>query len=88
VGDQESKLFVTLARDAADSQRRLKELQQHFDKTGQCKSAPEIGDGAIRASNSFEGSVIAISKGRYLALLLNPAAGGDQLLSSAVQNLK
>lgn len=87
-GEQESKLFVTLARDAADSQRRLKELQQHFDKTGQCKSAPEIGDGAIRASNSFEGNVIAMSKGRYLALLLNPSAGGEQLLRSAVQNLK
>lgn len=87
-GEQESKLFVTLARDAADSQRRLKELQQHFDKTGQCKSAPDIGEGAIRASNSFEGNVIAMSKGRYLALLLNPAAGGEQLLRSAVQNLK
>ena len=87
-GDLESKLFVTLARDEADAQQRFKQLQEHFSKTGKCKAAPELGQGVVRASNSFEGTVIAQMKGRYLFLLVNPAAGGEQLLSVAVATLE
>ncbi len=86
-GDQESKLLVTLARDATDAQQRLKQLEQHFTKTGRCEPAPEFGAGAIRASNSFEGTVIAQTKGRYLILLLNPAKGSNQLLRMAAAGL-
>jgi Family of unknown function (DUF6599) len=86
-GGQESKLFVTVARDAADAQQRLKQLEQHFTKTGHCQLAPELGEGAIRASNSFEGSVIARTKGRYLLLLVNPAKGSEQLLKNAAAGL-
>lgn len=88
LGDQESKLFVTLARDEADAQKRLKQLALHFAKTGQCRPAPELGEGAIRASNSFEGSVIAQTKGRYLVLLLNPGKGSEQLLRSTAAGLE
>ncbi len=87
-GDQESKLYVTLARDGADAQQRLVQLEEHFAKTGQFKAAPEIGEGAIRASNSFEGGVIAIVKGRYLILLMNPAAGGEPILKNAAERLE
>ncbi len=86
-GDQESKLFVTVARNAADAQQRLKQLEQHFLKTGQCEHAPELGEGIIRASNSFEGSVIAQTKGRYLLLLVTPANGSEQLLKNAAAGL-
>ena len=86
-GDQESKLFVTMARDAADAQGRLKQLEQHFAKTGKCGPAPEIGEGAIRGSNSFEGSVVAETKGRYLILLVNPANGSEPLLNGAAASL-
>ena len=86
-GGQESKLYVTLARDEADARQRLQQLTAHFTKTGQCKAAPEIAEGAIRAGNSFEGTVIAQASGRYLLLLLSPAAGGDQLLKNAAMHL-
>jgi Family of unknown function (DUF6599) len=86
-GDQESKLFVTVARDEADAQQRLKQLEQHFTKTGHCEPAPELSEGAIHASNSFEGSVIARTKGRYLLLLVNPAKGSEQLLRIAAAGL-
>jgi hypothetical protein len=86
-GDQESKLFVTVSRDESDAQERLKQLELHFAKTGQCQPAPEFGGGAIRASNSFEGSVIAQTKGRYLILLVNPAKGSEQLLKEAAAGL-
>jgi uncharacterized protein DUF6599 len=86
-GDQESKLFVTVARDEADAQQRLKQLEQHFTKTGHCEPAPAVAEGAIRASNSFEGSVIARTKGRYLLLLVNPAKGSEQLLKNAAADL-
>jgi len=86
-GDQESKLFVTLARDEADAQQRLKQLAEHFSKTGQCQAAPELGQGAIRASNSFEGNVVAQTKGHYLVLLMNPATGGERLIKETTGDL-
>ena len=86
--DQESKLLVTVARDQSDAQQRLQQLAQHFAKTGQCQSAPELAEGAIRASNSFEGSVIAQTTGRYLVLLLNPGKGSEQLLRNTAAALQ
>lgn len=87
-GDKESKLYVTLARDDADAQQRLKQLEEHFAKTGKCKAAPELGEGAIQGSNSFEGTVIARVKGRYLLLMMNPAARGEQQLRDAAERLE
>jgi hypothetical protein len=87
-GDQESKLFVTVARDEDDAQQRLKQLEQHFAKTGRCQPASELGAGAIQASNSFEGSVVAETKGRYLLLLVNPGKGSEQLLKNAAAGLE
>ena len=87
-GDQETKLYLTLAADAADARQRLKQIAEHFSKTGQCKAAPELGEGAIRASNSFEGSVIALAKGRYVVLLLNPATGSERLLNAITNSLE
>jgi hypothetical protein len=86
-GDQETKLFVTLAQNNDDAQQRLKQLEGHFLKTGQCKAAHEPGEGAIHCSNSFEGSVIAQTRGRYLFLLLNPGAGSEQLMRSTAEAL-
>ena len=88
VDDRESKLFVTLARDKSDAQQRLKLLGEHFAETGQCKAAPDLGSGAIRVSNSFEGSAIALTQGRYLVLLMNPATGSEEILRGAVNALR
>lgn len=86
-GDQESKLLVTVGRDDADARQRLKKLEEHFAKTGKCEPAPDLGEGAIRASNSFEGTMIAQTKGRYLILLLDPVRGSDRTLQSAAAAL-
>lgn len=85
--EQETKLLVTVARDEVDARQRLQQLEQHFAKTGQYAPAPELAEGAIRASNSFEGSLDALVKGRYLVLLLNPAKGHEELLKKAADNL-
>jgi hypothetical protein len=87
-GDRETKLYLTVARDPADAQQRFQELDRHFRSTGQSKPAPELGGDAIRAGNSFEGSVLARTKGRYLILLVNPAAGGEELLKASAAGLR
>jgi hypothetical protein len=87
-GNQETKLFVTLAQNEEDAQQRLKLLEEHLVRTGQCKAAPELGDGAIRGRNSFEGSVIARTKGRYLLLLVNPTTRSEQLMTYIVEALR
>jgi len=83
----ESKLFVTLAQNADDAQERLKQLQAHFAKTGECVAAPEIEAGAIKGKNSFEGSFVAKVQGHLLLLLLNPAPGTEQIFREAAARL-
>lgn len=86
-GEAESKLYVTLARDEADAHKRLKQLQEHFTRTGKCTPALDLAAGAIRGQNSFEGTVIARTAGRYLLVLLNPVSGNGRILTRAAESL-
>ena len=86
--DRESTLLLSIASNPAEAQNRLKLLAEHFTSTGQCEPAPEFGDGAIRASNTFEGSAIARTKGRYLVLLINPVSGAEKVFKDTLQRLE
>lgn len=85
--DQESTLLLSVAPDSADAQKRIELLAEHFRSSGQCEPAPELGDGAIRGSNSFEGKVIARARGQYVVILLNPAAQAESTFAEAVRRL-
>lgn len=85
--DQESKLLVSVAPDDNEAGRRLKQLEKHLTSSGECGPAAELGEGAIRGSNSYEGKILAISQGRYLLMLINPAAGAEQLVRDAAKSL-
>lgn len=85
---QESTLLLSIASDSAQAQNRLNLLTEHFKSTGHCEPAPEFGEGAIRASNSFEGKAIARTKGRYLVLLINPVSGSEKVLEDMLQRLE
>lgn len=85
---KESRLLVSVANDAAGAKGRLDQLAKHFKQTGECSAAAELGEGGIRAKNSFEGSIIARSLGRYVIVLLNPSQDGAALLKSAAQALR
>jgi hypothetical protein len=65
----------------------MKRLTEHFRKTGTCDPAPELGEGAIRASNSFEGRTLARTKGRYLVVLFSPTEAADSVFKDALQHL-
>ena len=84
---KESKLVVSVANDPAGAKARLEQLANHFKQTGECVAAPDLGEGGIRAKNSFEGSVMARAQGRYVLVLLNPAADGAQMLKIAARSL-
>jgi len=84
---KESKLLVSVANDTAGAKSRIDQLATHFRQTGQCAPAAELGENGIRGKNSFEGDVSARTQGRYLLVLLNPAANGDALLKSAAAAL-
>ena len=68
-GGVESKLLISVAKDPAEAKTRLESLAKYFRGTGKCEAAPDLGNGAIRASNSFEGRVIAVAESRYLILV-------------------
>jgi len=84
----ESKLFVTLAENDNDAHKRLKQLEAHFAKTGECVAAPDIEAGAIRGKNSFEGSFVAKVQGHLLLLVLNPTADSEGILREATESLQ
>lgn len=86
-GKQESKLVVSVADNPQDAKGRAEQLAKHFKQTGECVSAPELGEAGMRAKNSFEGSVIARTRGRYLIALFNPAENGATILKATAQSL-
>ena len=86
-GKEESKLVISIANDAAGAKARLEQLAKHFKETGECVAAAELGAGAIRAKNSFEGSVIARTQGRYLIVVVNPPQNGAEILNKTAQSL-
>ncbi len=88
VNGKESTLLISIARDPAEAQERLKRLASHFKASGKCQAATGYGEGAIRASNSFEGSVLASTKDRYLMMLVNTTAETESVLKEAVQALR
>jgi len=86
-GKSESTLMISVAKDASEAAARLKTLSDHFRSSGRLDPAPEFANGAVRGSNSYEGTLIACAKGRYLVLLLNPGAGAGGLLKDALARL-
>jgi len=87
LGRQQMKLMVSVANDAPGAKSRAEQLARHFKQSGESASAPELGDGGMRAKNSFEGRVIARTRGRYLIVLLNPAENGNEMLKATAQGL-
>lgn len=87
LGNRESKLIVSVAADPQAAKARADQLAKHFKQSGESASAPEFGEGGIRAKNSFEGEVIARTHGRYLIALFNPAGNGAAVLKATAQSL-
>lgn len=86
-GKQQSKLVISIAGDAPAAKARVDQLARHFRQSGESSPAPELGEGGMRAKNSFEGRVIARIHGRYLIALFNPAENGAELLKATAQSL-
>jgi hypothetical protein len=87
-GESESKLLISVAKDPAEAKTKLESLVKYFRESGKCEAAPDLGDGAIQASNTFEGRVIAVAEGRYLIVVVNPAGDAAALLKNTAQDLK
>ena len=85
---KESKLLISVANDVSGAKGRLDQLAKHFKQTGECSPAAELGEGGIRARNSFEGNILARTQGRYVIVLLNPTEDGAALLKSAATALR
>lgn len=85
---KESKLVLSVAGDAAAAKARLDQFAKHFKQSGECVPATELGENGIRGKNSFEGRVIARTRGRYVIALLNPPVNGPEILKRTAQALE
>jgi len=84
----EATLMVSVGTSTGDAASRLKSLEGHFRRSGQWGPAPEFGSGAARGSSSFEGSLVAAVRGRYVVILLNPPAGSEAFFKDAAARLR
>ncbi|HEX8925009.1 MAG TPA: hypothetical protein VF786_04415, partial [Terriglobales bacterium] len=87
-GDRESTLLVSVAPSAAEAQKRLSLLAEHFRKSGKCAEAPDLAQGAIRGSNSFEGNALAAAKGNYVVVLFMKNAVSEPIFTEALRNIE
>jgi hypothetical protein len=87
-GEAESKLLISVAKDPTEAKGRLASLAKYFRESGKCEAAPDLGEGAIQAGNTFEGRVIAVAEGRFLLVVINPANDAAVLLKKTAQDLK
>lgn len=88
IGQRESKLVLSVAKDPAGAKTRLDQFAKHFKQSGECAAAAELGENGIRGKNSFEGRVIARTQGRYMIALMNPPENGAEILKKAAQGLE
>ncbi len=86
-GKRESKVVVSVAKNAQEAKSRSEQLAEYFKKSGECASSPELGEGGIRARNTYEGRLIARTRGRYGIAVLNPPDNGAELLKAVAQRL-
>ncbi|MGC2449671.1 MAG: DUF6599 family protein [Candidatus Sulfotelmatobacter sp.] len=87
-GAQEGKVIISVADDPVGAKARLDQLVKHFQQSGTCSEAKDLGAGGIRAKNSFEGNWIAKTQGRYLIALVNPPENGAGILNRTAQGLR
>ena len=85
---KDSTLLISVAANETEAKERLRLLTEHFRKSGRCNAAPELGAGAIRASNSFEGNVLAQVQGRYLLVFISAENSSGATLAEALRNLR
>jgi hypothetical protein len=88
LGGADRTLMVSVGADAADATSRLQTLQDHFGRTGQWTQAAEFGPGAIRATSSVEGTLVAATTGPYVVILLNPSVDSATFFTDAVARLR
>lgn len=79
---------ISIAPDAKQAASRLTQFTEHLRKSGKVAAAPELGPGAIRGENSYEGAIIARAEGRHLVLIVNPGPGGPALLETVCARLR
>ena len=82
---------VTLAISDAGNPRealaRAGRLEQQFAKAGKVGAVAGVAPGAFRGSSRYDGEMLWAAKGRYLALLIGAAAGGDELFKTLLAKL-
>ena len=76
---------VTLALSDAENPRassaRAKQLEAHFAKAGKVGAAASVAPGAFRGSSRYDGEILWVAKGRYVAMLMGSAGSGDELFA-------
>jgi hypothetical protein len=84
----DATLMVSVGTSTGDAVARLKSLEERFRRSGQWEPATDFGRGAVRGSNSFEGSLVAAVRGRYVLIMLKPPPGSAAFFRDAAARLR
>ncbi|MBE3099126.1 MAG: hypothetical protein IMZ44_18580 [Planctomycetes bacterium] len=78
-GGRKVTLALSDAGNAREAVARAKTLEEHFRKAGKVGTAAPAAPGAFRGVSRYDGEMIWAARGRFVALLIGTAPGGDDL---------
>ena len=87
VAGKKVTLAVSETGTAREAIARAEKLGEHFATAGDMSPAASVAAGARRGSSRYDGDMLWIAKGRYVALLIGTAPGGDDLFKKLLANL-
>jgi hypothetical protein len=78
--EKATTLVLSDAGSAGRSLERAERLEKHFHESGSVTPLPELGAGAFRGSNSFEGVMVVIPHGKWAIVIVQPPDDGGTFI--------
>ena len=75
------------AGNGGEAAARARRLEDHFAKAGKTGAATAVVPGAVRGSSRYDGDMVWAVRGRFLALVIGTAPGGDEVLKALLAKL-
>jgi hypothetical protein len=92
LGEQNTSLIVSLAKDETDAQSRLKQMREQVTKTGGLAELEGHGPDAFRGKDKYRGEIIGFAQAGlenkwYTVFAVKPPEKADEFLAEIVKSL-
>jgi hypothetical protein len=85
--EKATTLVLSDAGNTEKSLDRARRLENHFRDSGSVTPLPELGAGAFRGSNSFEGTMVVIPRGKWAIVIVQPPDDDGNFIKSVLKEV-